>query len=169
MKWALTGTPGTGKTTVASRLDGESVHLSDLLDDPRFQDGYDEERETVVADLEGLGGWLDARSDDLLVESHLAHRLPVDRVIVLRCRPDVLRERLDTRDASVPPEKVEENVEAERLDVILAEAVDRHGTDRVAEIDTTDRSPEAVAERVEALRRGEIDAPPGAVSFLTDP
>ena len=44
---------------------------------------------------------------DGIVEGHLAHLLPCDRVVVLRCRPDILRERLAPRD--YPEEKIAEN------------------------------------------------------------
>ena len=64
--------------------------------------------------------------------------------MVLRCRPDVLRERLDQRD--YPKEKVEENIKSEILDVILSEAVEKQ--ENIIETDTTGKEAEEVAEEV---------------------
>lgn len=168
MQWGLTGTPGTGKTSVASELPGHVVHLADLMEDSTFRAGTDETRDTVIADLDALRAWFEDQPEDTLVESHLAHRLPVDRVIVLRCHPDELARRLRSREGAIPTGKIEENVEAERLDIVLAEAVERHGADAVAEIDTTDRTPVEVAERVQAVRDGTLRAPPGELDFLEE-
>lgn len=170
MRWGLTGTPGTGKTTVTETVtcDLQVVHLHDLLQEPAFRAGEDPERDTVVADLDALATWLEKQPDDLLVESHLAHLLPVDRVIVLRCHPDRLDERLRAR-SGVARAKREENVEAERLDLILSEAIDRFGMEDVFEVDTTDRDPAEVAAFVEDIIAGTRDAPPGRISFLSEP
>lgn len=167
MKWGLTGTPGTGKTTVANAVDLPTLHLSDLLDESRFRAGYDEERETAIADIDAIAAYLHDQPDELLVESHLAHLLPVDRVIVLRCHPDELDARLTDRNTE-PPGGVAENVEAERLDIILGEAIERHGIDAVHEVDTTDRPPARVVDTVEAILAGDTRARPGEISFLTD-
>jgi adenylate kinase len=100
----------------------------------------------------------------VVLESHLAHLLDADRVVVLRCRPDVLATRLRERD--VPDPKVRENAESEALDVILTEAVERHGAERVYEIDTTDCTPEAVAAEIERVVDGDREPSAGAVDFL---
>ncbi|MFW5919426.1 MAG: adenylate kinase, partial [Halanaeroarchaeum sp.] len=76
---------------------------------------------------------------------------------------DVLRERLKGRDESEA--SIAENAESEALDVILAEAVDRHGLDAVYEIDTTDRSPSEVATEIDAVIRGEREPSAGTVDF----
>jgi adenylate kinase len=190
---ALTGTPGTGKTTVSelvadrlgtgerSEVAVDVVHLNDAIREEALFEERDVERDSLVADLDAVESWLadrygdgsaaadqeteGAETDrDLLVESHLAHLLDVDRVVVLRCHPrdlaSRLRERGEESEASIV-----ENAESEALDVILAEAVERHGEDVVYEIDTTDRTPEAVADDVAAAIRDELGPRVGVVDF----
>ncbi|MDX1747755.1 MAG: adenylate kinase family protein [Halobacteriales archaeon] len=165
MRVALTGTPGTGKTTVASQLDTDLtvIHLNDVITDVDLVASVDTDRGSWVADLEAVEDWLSGR-EDVLVASHLAHLVPVDRVIVLRCHPHELIRRLT--DRGEPPEKARENAESEALDLILAEAVDRVGEGKVYEIDTTDRTPSAVAAEVRDAIRDEREPAVGAVSFL---
>ena len=98
-----------------------------------------------------------------MIESHLAHRLPADRVVVLRCRPDVLCDRLTGRGESAA--SIDENAESEALDVILAEAVGRHGREAVYEIETTDREPRVVADGIEAVIRGDREPSAGTVDY----
>ncbi|MFC6732749.1 adenylate kinase family protein [Haladaptatus sp. DYSN1] len=166
MRVVVTGTPGTGKTTATDLLDTDLdvVHLNDVI---REEDGLysevDEERDSLVADLDAVREWLGDR-DDVLVDSHLAHHLEADKVVVLRCRPDLLEQRL--RDRGEPDAKARENAESEALDVILSEAVSAHGLDAVYEIDTTDRRPEAVAADIEAVIAGDREPSAGAVSFI---
>lgn len=165
MRVALTGTPGTGKTTVAERVgtDLEVVHLNRLIEAEGLTTGVDAERESWIADLGAVRAWLAGR-DDVLIESHLAHRLDVDRVIVLRCRPEALEQRL--LDRGDPAAKADENAEAEALDVALAEAAAEHGEDAVYELDTSDRPPEAVAREVEAVIDGRREPAVGTVSYI---
>jgi adenylate kinase len=165
---AVTGTPGTGKTTATDLLDSETaldvIHLNEVLETEGFYTDVDEERDSVVADLEALAAWLDDRAgDDLVIESHLAHRFDADRVAVLRCHPETLAERL--RERGEAKAKVRENADSEALDVILGEAVDRHGLESVYEIDTTDRTPAAVAAALEAVIEGEREPSAGDVDF----
>ncbi|WP_254841331.1 adenylate kinase family protein [Natronomonas marina] len=164
MRVAVTGTPGTGKTTATDRADTDLdvVHLNELIREEGLATGEDDERDSLVADLEAVETRL-ADREDVLVESHLAHHLAVDRVVVLRCRPAELRERLLDRGESEA--KATENAEAEALDVVLSEAVDAHGLDSVYEIDTTDRSPEAVAADLEAAIAGRREPSAGEVDF----
>ncbi len=164
MRIAVTGTPGTGKTTATELLetDLDVVHLNDLIAEEGLSIGEDPDRGSLVADLDAIDERL-SDADDVVVESHLSHHLNVDRVAVLRCRPDVLVERLRGRGESEA--KATENADAEALDVILSESVDRHGTDAVYEIDTTDRSPRAVASEIESVVSGERAPSAGTVDF----
>jgi adenylate kinase len=159
---ALTGTPGTGKTTASAFLDAEVIHLNDVVKSEGLWSERDEERDTLVVDETAVSEWLG--DWDGVLESHLAHRFDVDLVVVLRCRPDVLETRLVERGER--PEKATENAESEALDVILSEAVERHGADRVHEIDTTDRTPEEVAVEVQAAIDGDRDPNPGHLDFI---
>lgn len=165
MKIAVTGTPGTGKTTATDRVttDLDTIHLNEVIRQREFVAGRDEGRGTLVADMEDVSGWLQGR-EDVLVESHLAHHFDADRVVVLRCDPEVIETRLATRGE--PESTIEENAESEALDLILAQAVDRHGNESVYEIDTTGTSPEAVAEAIEAVIDGRYEPSAGTVSFV---
>ena len=162
---ALTGTPGTGKSTVAEavgdRLGVEVIHLNDRIKEHGLHTGEDEERGSLVADIEAiehhLGDWSG------VLDSHLAHQFDAEAVIVLRCAPDELERRLTERGE--PEAKAAENAESEALDIVLSEAVRRHGEGIVYEIDTSDRAVDAVADDVVAVLRGEREPSAGTVDF----
>jgi len=162
---AVTGTPGTGKTTATDLLetDRDVIHLNDVIKSEGFSTGTDEERGSLVADMDALEAWLDGR-EDAVVESHLAHNFDADRVVVLRAHPDTVVERLRERGDS--DAKAFENAESEALDVVLSEAVHHHGTDSVYEIDTTDREPSEVAAAIGAVIAGEREPSAGTVSYV---
>jgi adenylate kinase len=164
MRVAVTGTPGTGKTTATERLDTDLdvTHLNDAIEAEKLYTEVDEARDSKVADLEAVREWLDGR-DDVLVESHLAHLLDADRVVVLRCAPGELERRLIERGE--PAAKARENAESEALDVILSEAVRVHGERNVYEIDATDRDPGEVADEIAAAIAGDRDPSAGDVDF----
>ncbi|QCJ47994.1 adenylate kinase family protein [Haloprofundus sp. MHR1] len=177
MRVAVTGTPGTGKTSATALLEDEFAvaHLNDEVRDREFWTERDEERDSLVVDVQKVATWVDEEygeagdfdddgGDVTVVESHLAHLLPADRVVVLRCRPDVLESRLLDRGENEA--KAAENRESEALDVILAEAVEENGVDSVYEIETTDRSPAAVAEAIRAVVAGDREPSAGTVDYL---
>lgn len=165
MRVAVTGTPGTGKTTATDLLSSDLnvVHLNDVIKSERFDEGTDEDRGSVIADFDAVGEWLAGR-DDVVFESHLAHNFDADRVVVLRAHPDTVVDRLRERGDS--DAKAYENAESEALDVILSEAVENHGLDSVYEIDTTDRSPDDVAEEIDAVVAGEREPTAGEVAYM---
>ena len=160
---AVTGTPGTGKSTTTALLEGyDVIHLNDRIKEHEsLWTERDPERDTLVADLdavaEHLGDWTG------VLDSHLAHRLDVDRVVVLRCRPETIEKRLLDRGESAAT--AAENAESEALDVILSEAVSIHGAETVYEVDTTDLPREAVAEAVREAIEGAVEPSAGTVDF----
>jgi adenylate kinase len=165
MRIALTGTPGTGKTTAAKLLPFRVIDLNALIRDEGLSLGTDPERGCLIADVDLLAKRVEelAPEEDeemVMLEGHFSHQLAIE-AIVLRTRPSVLRERLARR--GYPEKKVRENLEAEALDVILVEAME--WCDRVSEIDTTLRSPEKVADLVVGILRREIEMPPGDIDW----
>jgi adenylate kinase len=125
--------------------------------------GMDEERNSAIADIDGLSQYVEQLSGDAILEGHISHLLPVDRIIVLRASPEVLRKRLEARGWSKA--KIEENLEAEALDVILVEALERSDEVDVYEVDTTAMSPEMVADAIKQIIAGTDKYKPGSVDF----
>ncbi len=162
MMCGITGTPGTGKSSVAAELERRGhrvIHISDTIGD--FVTGDDPLRDTRVIDDER---WAAAfPHTDGVVEGHLAHLLPCDRIVVLRCRPDLLRSRLLRR--GYPEAKCAENAEAEALDVILTETVERYPDDAILELDTTILSIEECACRIEQFMQGELPPAYGGIDW----
>lgn len=165
MRIAVTGTPGTGKSTAVDLLDTdlEIIHLNDVIQTAELYEAVDEERDSVIADLDAVNDWLDDR-DNVIIDSHLAHQFPADKVVVLRCHPESLKQRL--LDRGEVEAKAAENAESEALDVVLAEAVAERGEDSVYELDTTDLEPEVVAAEIEAIIAEEREPRAGEVSFI---
>lgn len=152
----LTGTPGTGKTTVSEELTShgyEVVHLSKFLDRKDIGEKVNREREV---DVDLMVEELEQQDfpEDFIIEGHLAHHFPADICVVLRCRPDILKERLSKREYSET--KIEENIEAEKIDLVLAEAVEKQ--EKVVEIGTAGKKVEETAEEInKKIKEGESD------------
>ncbi len=172
----ITGTPGTGKTTVSNLLSQKLsiplVAVNDLVEEKHLYHGYDPEKGYKEVDMEDLCHELDSiiknfQKDGLIIEGHLAHFLEnsdlIDLVVVLRARPDILIKRLSNRNW--PESKVNENVEAEALDICTFEAVENH-VNKVNEVDTTDLEVEDVVDLIIKIVHGEKHIPPGDVNFL---
>jgi len=157
----VTGTPGVGKSTVskllALRLGAVHIDLSALALGEELTLGWDEKRQTAVADVvrlkESLEEMVSSSGQSLVVEGHYASEVVSSEkatfIFVLRKNPWKLKSELESRGYG--PEKVRENVEAEILDVCLAEAVAAYGEDRVSEVDVTDKSPEEVVEELTSI------------------
>lgn len=139
---ALTGTPGVGKTTVAQAAQRHGWRVVDVKAWAR-QEGavvaYDEQDQAEVIDVEALAARMPPDDgSSVLYEGHLSHLLPVDGAWVVRCDPRILRPRLQSRGYGA--RKTVENLEAEALDVILQECLERFG--RVVQRDGSRRTPE---------------------------
>lgn len=163
MKIALTGTPGTGKSTISDMVDEGYgiVHINDLIKE-KYNTGSDHDRDgALIADLDGLSDYVDSLEGNYILEGHVSHLLPVDAVIVLRASPSSLRERLKSRGWKEG--KVRENVEAEALDVILIEAMSYN--DKVYEINTTNMTPTEVRDAVREIIKGSDRYAPGSIDF----
>ena len=147
---AVTGTPGTGKTSACEVLSARGYVVVDLDEIARREGlivGRDTARGSDEVDVEALREGLRIPAKVAFLRSHYSHRMDVNLAVVLRCRPSVLRQRLEAR--GWPAEKVRENVEAEAIDVILQEAVGR--LNFVFEIDTTRATPRETAESILAI------------------
>jgi len=154
----LTGTPGTGKTSVSEKVEGrEILHLSEFV----RERGLGEEGEVFDVRVSEMVEEVVEYSSgkDIIIEGHLAHHVPADHCIVLRCEPGELRKRLEKRN--YPEDKIQVNLESEKLDTMLQEALNVQ--ENVFEIDTTHRAVEETAEEVEEVLEqmktgyGEVD------------
>src|SRR5512136_122568 len=97
MRIALTGTPGTGKTTVASLLPYDVIDINTLVREG-FSLGLDLERGCLEANMNGLKERLkelDAESI-IILDGHFSHHFAT-RAIVLRLHPNELKKRLEMR------------------------------------------------------------------------
>jgi len=157
MKIALTGTPGTGKTSIAHILEKDYnipiIQLHQFALEENLIEDFDEKRRSDIIDIDELNKRFIEKTYDegiVIIDGHLSHFLKsVDMIIVLRCHPSILRTRLEIKQWS--KEKIYENLEAEILDIIESEAVDIHTIERVIEIDTTNKKVEKLANIINSL------------------
>jgi len=152
----VTGTPGTGKTTIshllAKGLQATYVNPTTLLTRKRIDYRYDKSERTRIVSPNRVQGAVVALARQtgrgLVIDTHVVFRmvsqLRLERAIVLRCSPTVLEERLKRKHWS--KQKISENVLAEILDICLYEAVREYGWHKISEIDTTDKRPNRTAE-----------------------
>ncbi|MDR0334426.1 MAG: adenylate kinase family protein [Methanomassiliicoccaceae archaeon] len=171
MMIAITGTPGTGKTAIASKLreTGECViDLHQYIEEKGLKERFDKKRDTYNVDADKLDRSLRENiknEGNVFLDGHLSHFLKCDIIIVIRCSPSVLYERLKKRNYAEP--KISENVQAEALDVILCESTDSDA--HVFEIDNTSCTPEQAALTIKDIVAGRIGGHgPGSVNWAEE-
>jgi len=174
--YIITGTPGVGKSSVskmlASILGARLVSIGELVKREGLYTGWDEERETLIADTDRLSKRIseiiDVEKRTIIIEGHYAvHVVPpekVDLIFILRRDPRKLKKTLEDRGYS--RRKVMENLAAEILDVCLFDAVDVCGVEKLCEIDTTSKSPEEVVDEIISVIKGERKPEVGIVDWL---
>jgi adenylate kinase len=150
MRVALTGTPGTGKSAVAKQLQKKGytiVRLHELAIQNGYIDGIDKKRNSQIIDMDKLHKYIKKNfttNELVFFEGHVAHLLKtMEKVIILRCHPKELKRRLMKKKWN--NQKIQENINAETLDVILCETVELHPKKNIFEIDTTNINIEEVA------------------------
>lgn len=148
----VTGTPGTGKTSIskllAQEIGARYVPLTKHATSRNLLSGVDKRRGSKVLDLKrtraDLKNLILKEDKTIVVDSHIpdviAPRSMVNRVIVLRCHPKTLKSRL--RSKKWRQSKIKENLQAEILDACLVQAVAYYGWRPICEIDTSNRSVE---------------------------
>ncbi|MFC1755610.1 adenylate kinase family protein [Thermoproteota archaeon] len=130
----VSGTPATGKTTIAKKLSEylkyRYVDVNKVIKDNNLCEDYDKARHCNVVDVNRLNVILikliDDSEESLVIDSHMAHFLPkdkVDLVIITKCGLKELERRLHERE--YPEAKVRENLDSEIFDICLVEAKEK--------------------------------------------
>jgi len=151
----VTGTPGTGKKSIAPLLAAkmglkcigldEIARANGLLTETKEEGAVDTKKlKIILRSFEGPG---------VLYGHLLPYALgagSASKVVVLRCEPSALKERLAHR--GYPAGKIVENVEAELIGLISSDSFDAFGPKKTFEVDTTSSAPaEAAASAFEVI------------------
>jgi adenylate kinase len=127
----ITGTPGTGKTTLARKIadsvNGKIIDGNDIIARYRLSEGNDKVRDCIIIDknkfVKACLKVCNNKDDIYLIDSHLSHHLSSENVsLCIVCKADLkeLQNRLSDRKYS--KSKIRENLDAEIFDVCLEEA-----------------------------------------------
>ena len=166
----VSGTPGTGKTTVSKNLlnhfKAKVISLNELAISEKLIMKYDTERETSVIDEKKLVRYvikliksynvLDVEL--VIIESHFSDIVPaefIDFVIILRCDPDELSVRLKKRGYGM--EKVRENLQSEILGNSANYFLNKRLKKPILEIDTTNINLDVITKTIIEILKGKVD------------
>ena len=143
VNYALTGTPGTGKTSLSKLLNKKVISLSDYYEEA--SEGKRVSGEWIV-NIEKLNLLLED-IDCEIFEGNFAHKLAkIEKIIVLRCDPIILEKRLESRNYST--DKIQENLEAEAIGIIYSESIEYVNKENIIQIDNSNKCLEETAEIV---------------------
>lgn len=135
----VTGTPGTGKTTLAKKLaqklNYHYLDISQIISKNKLYESYDKKRKTKIVDTNKLNIFIinkikklknTAKYNGIIIDSHLSHYLPkkyVNLCIATKCDIKELNKRLKKR--KYPKNKIQENTQAEIFNICYNEALEQ--------------------------------------------
>jgi adenylate kinase len=156
LRFVVTGTPGVGKHTsariIADKINSEIIDINHVAIDNnaisgKTDLGLDVDVKRLAKLLEKM---LNTKSNDLMIVGHLAPYVlkseGIGMVAVLRRSPYELEKTLEERGYSA--DKARENVASEILGTALYDSLKTFSRRRVAEFDTTGKSPNETAEEI---------------------
>ena len=168
----ISGTPGTGKTTISNNvsnyIEAKVISLNELAISENLIEKYDPKRETSVIDnrktIDYIIGLIEEYKKKeppkfLIIESHFSDIVPeqyINFVIILRCGPDELYNRLKSR--GYKEEKIRENVQSEILGNCVNYFLNKPLNMPILEIDTTNRSIESISKTIIDILMKKIDS-----------
>ncbi|XP_063681407.1 adenylate kinase isoenzyme 6-like [Bolinopsis microptera] len=137
----ITGTPGTGKTKLATRLaeltNMKHINIGKVAEENECYDGYDENLACKVLDEDKILNCIesDMSKGNNIVDYHGSDFFDedwFDIVFVLRAEIEVLNKRLEERGYN--EDKIKNNLESEIFQVLLEEAWDSYDPDIVQQL-----------------------------------
>ena len=145
----ISGTPGTGKTTLSKKLAKilgcRCIDVNEVVKKNRLNKTYDKKKQCFAVDISKLNKALIKIINDskkqgkekyLIIDSHLSHYLPkkyVDLCIITKCNLKILQKRLKRKKYS--KSKIRENLDCEIFDICLNEAKEKGH--KILIVDTT--------------------------------
>jgi len=160
----ISGTPGTGKTTISTflstKLGATLISLNKLIIDKNLTLSYDKERETHIADTDKCIEYLVEKINNLktkgipylIIESNFSDIVPdefIDYAIILRCHPKVLYNRLKERNYN--EKKIKENIQAEILGECANFLIQKKLKRPVLEFDTSQEGLNDIVDKISAI------------------
>ena len=150
----ITGTPGTGKTTVSKSLshmlDLDFLEINDLIIENGLYFGYDVDRDTLIVDDElltkELASKLQTNNRICISGGMVVLNLPLDYIIILHSSIPILRERLESRNYS--DSKIESNIESEIMNVLFYEFVEYYPPEIIFEIQNEGKNVENICKQI---------------------
>ena len=140
----ITGTPGTGKTTVTkilkNKINAKLISINSLLESYDLTLGTDEVRGYKIVDT--------------------IEMIPIVNKIRKECGDNLL-------SRNWPEKKVKENVSAEILGVCTSESYETYG-DIVQEVETSNLTPDEVADILIDIINKKVEYPLGIIDYLGD-
>jgi adenylate kinase len=155
----ITGTPCTGKTTtakqLATKLNADYINLTEYAKTNGLTLGEDKKRQTTIinekAMQQKLTETINATDNaNIIIDGHYAAAVTppnlVTHVFVLRRNPKELKKLMQKNN--YPEAKLNENLAAEILDTCLTEALQEQKKEKVCEIDTTEKTVDAITNEI---------------------
>ena len=184
----VTGTPGVGKTShceeLAKRTGLKHISINHIVKERECHDGWDRGHQSFIVDEDKviLPQWrkvsvillifrqlLDSLEDEIprggvIIDWHACDLFPerwIDLVVVLRSNSTTLYDRLQAR--KYPNSKIQENLDSEIMEVLLAEARESYDVDIVRELrsdeaEDIDKNVEMLDSWIQDWRKGRVEA-----------
>jgi adenylate kinase len=172
----ISGTPGTGKTTIAylmkELLSAEYINLTEIVIKNKFSRETDENRKTEIVDLKKVIPFLKQfikshPNKDIIIDGHYADIVPdsiTSILIVLRTDPRVLEKRLI--DKQFPSPKIQENLQSEILGSCTQFALKAHNRKKIYEIDTSSLPAEVIVANILKIIKEKPPSNVGEINWM---